>query len=405
MTLKKIGRLLLMALPVVSTACGDDDDDSIDYNYDDPRIRSVIFSDNTSAKFVVNDVESKIFNYDSLSYGFDAKKIKLYFYGYTSSPTIQYKNEGDEDWHAFANGSTIDLTSPITVLSTSEDGKHQKTYAFDLRIHKYDVEAFTWKRFSTIALQGKVVSRKAFVLNDEFFWFCKTETESLCFSTSNGEQWEKRTLDEKPLDFSSMVLFADSLWCCNSDGELFASSASTSGGFQFEKIATNLKIDELLTAVDDKLFAVSGDSLYYKQKDDADFVSKDALPEGFSVENATSFMAASGVTQVGYVYSTQNESGMIWVLDYKGNLHQLVEAGANVPYLQNPMVYIYNNTLGIVGGEKKDGSFSDKCYASYNSGVSWSEDWHKNLTDELKGIGNAGVFVLSKNGELLIVGG
>ena len=69
------------------------------------------------------------------------------------------------------------------------------------------------------------------------------------------------------------------------------------------------------------------------------------------------------------------------------------------------MPFAYDNTLGIIGGELADGEFSTKCYVSYNSGGTWNEDKHKNLGINVGGISQAGLFVTSRNGEMIIIGG
>ena len=59
--------------------------------------------------------------------------------------------------------------------------------------------------------------------------------------------------------------------------------------------------------------------------------------------------------------------------------------------------------LGIVGGEKEDGTYSTMCYSSKNGGVSWQHDWHKDLSGD--GLANSGTFVFSDMGEIVFVGG
>ncbi len=394
---------LMAVFSVLSFSCSKDDDDvkSTDYNLEDPRIRTVTFLENTDLVFVVNDVEGIIYNYDSLAYGTDVSAVKTQFYGFTSTPTIQYKKEGDSEWTSFTNGGKMDFTSPLKILATSEDGANTKEYQFDLRIHNFDVAAFTWEKFAQIDISDSVVSQKALKIDDNYFWFCRlSDGSNLSYSSADGKSWNKQAISNtESLEWTSLCLLDAVLYVQDAEGNIYVSDDFST----FEKKESLGSISYLLFNLDDSLWAIKDGSLVKMNGDSFKEVS--TLPAGFSTENILPFTALSGFTQVGYVYGTQNESGVVWSIDYRGNFNQLVTANTSIPYLVEPMLYIYSTTLGIVGGKSLDGTHSKKCYASYNSGVSWSNDWHKDLGDNLLGIEKSGVFVISDEGEILIVGG
>lgn len=405
MLLKKLCYLFLLCAPILCVSCGDDDDSTdIDKNLDDPRLRSVRFTNLSSTSFVINDVESIIYNYDSIPYGTDVSKLKVYIYGYTSSPTILYKHEEESEWSVFDNGTIIDFTTPITFHSTSQDGTNSKVYNFDLRIHKFDVASFSWEGKGSIDNESKIISQKAISINSKDYWFCRTEEgKNICFSSSKSKTWEKEEVASgKSMKWESLALFSDSLWVQDEEGTLYTSSTSK---IEFNKKETSVSIDQLLFEVGGKLWAIGGEDIYAIESNESVFSKRNSLPKDFSKENLTVFTANSGFTQLGYLYSTKDNNGVIWSFDYKGNIVQLVQSGADLPYLEKPMVYVYGNTLGIVGGKEKSGEYSNKCYASYDSGVTWKEDWHKRLSNDVEGLNNAGVFVRSEMGELTLVGG
>lgn len=402
MNIKYLGYVISFLLPLLVMSCKKDET-SVDTNKDDPRVRSVLLLNQKDLSFVINDVENVIYNYDSLAYGSDLTNLKFYFYGYISSPVIKYKRESDKEWKKFENGSILDFSSPIMILSTSEDGTNQKKYKFDLRVHKYDVAAFTWKNINSIELDDVVSSQKSLTKGDKWLWFCSTKGgHNYCFSSKDGgKSWKKKDLDNNSFNWNTLVSFNDKLYVQNENKDLYEASYSS---LSFSK-KDDVKVDRLLFEVDGLLWAIVDSSLYVMGKDDSEFVKKTHLPSEFSYENLVTFITESASTQLGYLYSTKDGKGIIWSVDYKGNFFQLVSSDNALPYLENPMVYIYDRTLGIVGGKLADGTYSPVCYASYDSGVSWSEDWHKELTGDLKKLNNAGVFVSSNNGELVLVGG
>lgn len=402
MNIKYLGYVISFLLPILVMSCKEDET-YVDLNKDDPRVRSVLLFNQKDLSFVVNDVENIIYNYDSLAYGSDLTNMRFYFYGYISSPTIKYKSESDKEWKKFENGSSIDLSSPIMILSTSEDGANQKKYKLDLRVHKYDVAAFTWVNKNSIELEDVVSSQKSLTNEGEWLWFCSTKGgQNYCFSSKDGgDSWTKKELDNHSYNWNSLVLFNNKLYVQDENKDLYEASYSS---LSFSK-KDDIKVDYLLFEVDGLLWAIADSSLYTMGKEESELVKLCPIPSEFSYENLMTFTTESASTQLGYLYSTKNGKGFIWSVDYKGNFYQLVSSDNALPYLENPMVYIYDKTLGIVGGKMSDGTYSPVCYASYDSGVSWSEDWHKKLTGSLKNLNNAGVFVSSNNGELVLVGG
>lgn len=403
MSLKKIIYLLIICTSILNVSCGDDEKKDLLLNQDDPRVRSVVFMNISSPQFVINDTEALIYNYDSLTYGIDLSKVKVYFYGYTSSPTFYYRYDAVSAWMPFKNGSAIDISKPFYLFSTSEDGTQTKTYLFEARVHKYDVNAFTWKKIGDINLTSPVVSQKSIVYNNQYQWFCRTSAgENYQFVSTKENDWTMKKLDKKKYQWETLALFSDTLWIQDEEGVIYTSPTTK---LNFKQRSLSVKVDRLLFELDNKLWAIADNKLYTLYKDSTDFCVKNELPSDFSVENITTFTANSGFTQLGYIYATQKEKGTIWTLDYSGNLLQLVSSGTTIPYLTNPMVYIYDKTLGIVGGKLKDGTYSSECYASYDSGKTWGIDWHKKLNSDIEGINNAGVFAYSSLGELVIVGG
>ena len=145
-----------------------------------------------------------------------------------------------------------------------------------------------------------------------------------------------------------------------------------------------------------------GNERYLYSKNEGDFQKGTALPSNFPTENITSFTTLSGYTSLGYLYASQNGQGTIWSVDSKGNMTLLQKADGTIPALKHPNVFAYSETIGIIGGEKEDGTYSKQCFSSKNGGVTWQHDWHKDLSE---GLSNSGTFIYSDHGEIMFVGG
>jgi len=386
-------------------SCNDDENEvDIDLNREDARIRSVEFLnfDLGEQTMVINDVESIIFNYDSLGMGVVDTAVVTYIYGYTSQPKIQYLEDGE--WKSFTNGQRLDLSEPLQILSTSEDGVNQKRYTLEIRIHTYDVAAFTWEQLATISDYSSLVSQKAITVGSEYRWYCANESgQNLLYQSTTGADWSMKELSSEAMDWSTLLYDETSFYVMGMDGAVYSST----DGISFAKAEFGKQPETLLFVNNGRVWAIAegsdGKSLFSKSVDADEFEEVCSLPSNFPTENIVAFTAMSGRTSLAYLYATETDGGVVWTVDEKGNVFQLLAPGT-IPALVNPMPFVYDNTLGLIGGEE-NGKISSKCYVSYNSGKSWKLDTHKDLVEIGNGISQAGLIVTSRNGELMLIGG
>ncbi len=401
----KFFKSFLFALALVSplfVACDDDENDTNESkNLSDPRIRTMVID--ATSKIVVNDVEAIIFNYDSLDKGTNLTSCHPYFYGYISQPTIQYKKDGN--WIEFKNGSALDLSNKVEILCTSQDNSAQKTYTIDLRVHNYDVSAFTWEEYATIGITSRIASQKSFTYNEKKLWFCTDEngTSSLFFST-DLKDWTKKDLNIADANWTSSAILGDSIFVQKDDSTLYAANL---GDLTFSEFPTSAQIGKILFTIGDNLWAIgdNGNGRSLLSKKEGEFQAQSTLPTEFPTENITTFTSPSGYTSLGYLFATQNGYGTIWSIDSKGNARVLQQPDGTIPFLKNPNVFQYSEMLGIVGGENEDGTYSSLCFSSNNGGAKWVHDWHKDLKGETEGLANSGTFLLSTQGEIIFVSG
>lgn len=395
--------LILATLCSVSifTACDDDEDDTTALkNLGDPRIRSMVLN-NISSTFIVNDVEEIIYNYDSLDLGTKLTNVYTTFYGYTSQPTFKIKKNGE--WVDFKNGSPLNLDKQVEILSTSEDKSEQKKYVIDLRVHNYDVSSITWNEYGEINLTGKISSQKSFTHNGMNMWFITDQTgASSLFSSSDLKNWNGKSVELTNANWSSSAISGDSIFVQDTEGKLFAARIDD---LKFSEYPTSAQLDKILFTLGNNIWAISENGKSLSMKNKGDFQTIQALPDGFPTENIVSFTSSSGYTSLGYLFATKEGNGTIWSIDAKGNARILQAADGTIPYLKDPIVFQYSEMLGIIGGLKADGTSSSKCYSSKNSGVQWIQDWHKDMKGGIEGLSNAGTFILSSEGEIILVGG
>lgn len=386
-------------LAAVNTGCKDDKESDTP----DPRIRRVVIPQiGNNVVFIVNDVEGKIYNYDSLTYGTRVDSLYPSFYAYnTNTISLKYAYDG-VNFVDFRNTVAMDLSKPLKIVSTNLEDNSTKEYVVDVRVHKYDVEAFQWTNISTVAELGEpILSQKSIMYNDVMMQFIQTATDLKVLSSVDGKQWSSKLIAEpEVLELSTLCTVDDSIFVQGKSGAIYAANFN---GFQFNKFDA-ITSGQLLYTLNKQIWVLDGSNIKSYSKSGEAKVSQ-PMPEKFVVDTITPFTAPSGNTILGYLYAKKGDYAEIWAADRYGNIECLTDASMKIPYMNKAITFSYENNLSIIGGIGIDGSYSTKCYTSDNSGLSWTIDEHKDLGNTVGTLYDAGIFQTGYKGEFVLVGG
>ena len=193
----KLRNLLLyisaFTLAAINSSCKDDEET----DNPDPRIRRVIFSQlGSNVEFNVNDVEAKIFNYDSLAYGTRVDSLYPSIYQYSDNKiAIQYSYDGI-NFFDFRNTVAMDFSKPVKIISTNTKNNSKKEYTLEVRVHKYDVDAFQWTNTGVISgLEEAILSQKSIMHNDLMWQFYQTDNACKVVTSKDGAQWQSSSVE------------------------------------------------------------------------------------------------------------------------------------------------------------------------------------------------------------------
>lgn len=398
----KLRNLLLYIIAfswaAISTGCKDKDDDETP----NPRIRRVIIpAIGNDVVFVINDVEAKIYNYDSLEYGTRVDSLSPNIYGYGANELKIHFTYDGTNFIEYKNKVVMDLTNPITVYSTASDGQ-QKSYTMEVRVHKYDVDAFEWRNVGTIASIGETIeSHKSMTYKDTMLYFIQSSSKCAVMTSTDGKIWiEKSVVAPEKLLFSSLCNIGDSIYVQGESGAYYAANMN---GFTFSAYNA-ISNGRLLYSLNNLLWVIDGNSIN-AYTTNGTLKSTTAFPAELSSDTIRPFTSQSGYTSLGYLYVKKGDNAEIWATDRYGNIECLTNASSNLPYLDKAIIFSYDKALGIIGGIDKNGKYSSECFLSDNNGLSWNNDWHKDLGEVVGTIADAGIFVTSNKGEMLLLGG
>ena len=237
----KLSNLLLyisaFTLAVINSSCKDDDETEAP----DPRIRRVIFSQiGSNVEFNVNDVEAKIYNYDSLAYGTKVDSLYPSIYGYSDNKiAIQYSYDGI-NYIDFRNTVAMDFSKPVKIISTNTKDNSKKEYTLEVRVHKYDVDAFLWTNIGTVTgLDETILSQKSIEHNDLMWQFFQTNNACKVVTSKDGTQWQSSTVEAPEiLELSTLCNIDDSLFVQGKSGAIYAANFTSLQFSKFDAITS-----------------------------------------------------------------------------------------------------------------------------------------------------------------------
>ena len=419
MKIKEFLLIIFLLSGVISSCKKSDDKDNTVTN--DPRIRTMTES-KLSTAFVINDVEGLIYNYDSLSYKTDVTELQPVFTGYGGTLSFQYKKGKNGNWETYSSNDTLNFSSPIPIIlkSIAPDSNYTKEYEIDIRVHKYDVEAFTWKKKGTLLVQGTVLSQKAVFYNQKYYFFYRNESrKSYVITSENGNEWkEAGKIDIDDLDWTTLTsMFQPDNLAVQATGSLYVCNLAAKGSISFTPsdatLPENCTLQAPLFTLGDHFWIIAKqDQTYYLcslAKGTKEYQKVTSLDSNVPVEKITTFVSPSGSTTLGYIFGGKNETngnGTVWGVDINGNMMQLTSNQPVFPSRIHPMPLFFGNKLYIVGGiTSKNNIYTNQFYVSSNSGARWSEDTHKILPENQIGSMAKGSIFQHERNKIMLIGG
>ena len=307
----KLRNLLLyisaFTLAAINSSCKDDEETDTP----DARIRRVLFSQlGSTVEFYVNDVETKIFNYDSLAYGTKVDSLYPTIYGYSDNTiAIQYSYDGS-NFFDFRNTVAMDFSKPVKIISTNTKDNSKKEYTLEVRVHKYDVDAFLWTNTGVVSgLEETILSQKSIMHNDLMWQFFQTNNACKVVTSKDGAQWQSSTVEAPEiLELSTLCNIDDSLFVQGKSGVIYAANFTSLQFSKFDAITSG----QLLYSLNKQIWTLDGGEIKSYSKNGEAKISQ-PIHEDFDVDTVRSFTAPSGNTVLGYLYAKKGDKAEIWV--------------------------------------------------------------------------------------------
>ena len=226
----------------------------------------------------IDQVNNRIFNVDSLSYGSDVSKVTTTVYG---SGTIGYRYMDDPmNKYYWSTVDSIDFTREVQFMVMSSDESFTRVYDVKLNVRKVFPDSLLWSAPDTTGFPVLSGISSA-VRNDSLFCF-GTDTlgnPSVSYRSVSAGTWNGANAMTGITDagWSHRVTVFNGQFCTVSGGSVLVSADAVN----WTSVKSGVK--SLITAIQDygTLWAVSLDGNLLKTTDMADWTTVQTVPAGF----------------------------------------------------------------------------------------------------------------------------
>ncbi|MCL1937980.1 MAG: DUF6242 domain-containing protein [Candidatus Azobacteroides sp.] len=439
MQLKRVFYILLCSLSLMGLASclrGNNTDDIIPST--DAQIIAFSLSHDSVAvlattRFSIDQVENKIYNYDSLPYLCQVRpRVIVNYTSGSGVSTLMTKTGNDTVW--VKAGDSLDISNALNngmlLKVFAPNGSTNKEYTFKINIHQVDPDSMQYEQIGVenFLLQG---DNKTVKFKNQYFTYVKDEEISV-YQSSDLKNWESAATNLPANTVIEGIEAMENGLCAYTEtGELFISSNAISWteiSSQYENwdryrlisvlgyLPTSATQDEGLAVVAEKnqsrIFAFLP-SLFSKNATpyaivEGDTVSSDFPLSGFSTINKKSLtinqiMLIGGSPSIPLVNVDAlpvwiTENGYYWV--------KLSDSPqGSLPSIEGGSAFVYNNELYFMGGTTILGTYNEEIYSSIN-GLVWNTKASKaQPPKEFTPRKNASIVVDNEGVYFYIVGG
>lgn len=354
-----------------------------------------------TVKFVIDQVNGKIFNPDSMAYGTVIEKVICSISVATGTYSVEVTQEALPDsvfpWNM---QDSLDFSKPVRFVTTAYDGIVKKTYQAQVNIHQVVPDSMSWELYADNVPGFPVKEQKVITWgneDDEYYYMyaqaanASQEYSLRISSVSDARGWTEQTLSGLPagvVRFSQMTEYEDALYVPTTTGALYSSA----NGQEWTLVEQAQSVKALLGAVssvaDDRINQASflativdnNGALYFAYMNkDKEWTMGDAVEDGFPVSGfgslcsystgskQNSLTVVAGKDKNGRLlnsaWATMNGKQWIVLTDIESNYFEMREG---------VMLSAYDDKFCLIGGIGESNKAYKDIYFSNDNGVTWA---------------------------------
>ncbi|WP_455641085.1 DUF6242 domain-containing protein [Parabacteroides sp.] len=385
----------------------------------------------SAVKFVIDQVNGRIFNPDSMPYGTEIEKVICTISRASGVYSIEVTQDALPDSTFFWDTKdSLDFSKPVKFVTTAYDGITKKTYMAQVNIHQQVPDSMSWNLLSENlpgfpAKEQKVMTRGD-ENNESYYMYTQSAGADNGYSlhvapVSNPNSWTELPLEGLPAGearLSQMTEYENAWYVPTTKGALYRSA----DGQKWDLVEMALSVKTVLGAIADgglnqssSLSAIidnNGTLNFGVMDKDMNWTTGGVVPDGFPVSGFGSLSVLSSASKqysltvvagkdknsklLNSAWSTTN--GYSWVL--------LTDIEADYfDKREGIMLSVYDDKYCMIGGINESNKALKDIYFSDDRGVTWAlSDTLTVMPEDYKARGFASVAV-NKDNFMLIFGG
>lgn len=381
-----------------------------------------------TVKFVIDQVNGRIYNPDSLPFGTVIEKVLCtitYASGMASIEVTPYATDSTYYWDL---KDSLDFSQPVKMVTAAYDGIAKKTYIAQVNVHQVVPDSMSWDLYANNVFGFPVKEQKVITWgeeNDEYYYMYTQAADASkgyslqSSSVSNARSWTTLSLEGLPageVRLSQMTEYDNTLYVPTTKGALYQSV----NGQKWTLVDQAPSVKTVLGAVKEgglnqsSALAViidnNGVLSYAAMSKDLKWTTGDAVPTGFPVSGFGSLSSQNMFRESLAVVAGKDKDGKLlnsawstmtgtsWVLltDMESDYFDKREG---------VMLSAYDDKFCLIGGIDEANKAHKDIYFSKDGGVSWIlSDTLTVMPVDYKARGFASVLV-DKEKYMLIFGG
>lgn len=393
---------------------------------------SILGGELDTVKFVIDQVNGKIFNPDSLPFGTEVGKVVCKVTNGLGLVSIEVTQDALPDSTFYWNKEdSLDFSKPVKFVTKAYDGISSKVYTAWVNIHQVVPDSMTWELYASNVLGFPVKEQKVITWGEEgneyYYMYAQATDASKGYSlhsssVSNARSWTDMTLNGLPAGearLSQMTEYGDALYVPTTKGALYRSV----NGQDWTIVEQTYSIKALLGAVNNEkglgqssfLSAIADNNgtldFIYMNKD-MEWKAGEAVHDGFPVSGFGSLASySSGSKQNSLtVVAGKDRNGKLlnsaWGTMNGGQWVLLTDQESDYfDKREGVLLSAYDDKFCLVGGIDEANKAQKDMYFSRDGGVTWTlSDTLTVMPEDYKARGFASVLV-DKDNFMLIFGG
>ena len=387
-----------------------------------------------TVKFVIDQVNGRIFNPDSLPFGTEVEKVICTVSVATGTYTIEVTQDALPDSTFFWNREdSLDFSKPVKFVTAAYDGITKTVYNAQINVHQVVPDSMSWELYDSSVLGFPVKEQKVVTWgeeNNEYYYMYVQGTDAskgyslYSSSVSDAKSWTEMTLNGLPageVRLSQMTEYEDALFVPTTKGALYCSV----NGQDWTLVEQNYSVKTLLGAIeavnDGSLKQPSFLSAIVDNNGVLSFASLNNLKEWQLGEAVYDNFPVTGFGSLAS-YSTSSKQNNLTVVAGKDKNGKLLNSAWSTmngyqwvlltdiesDYFdkrEGVMLSAYDDKFCLIGGIGESNKAFKDIYFSIDRGVTWTlSDTLTVMPEDYKARGFASVLV-DKENFMLIFGG